>query len=329
METIRQNIVSFGQKRSRPYAESSINTYLRNIRKIHGAIHPDVGEMKDMEWASDIKAVEGALSSFKSTTQRNYYNAIIIGLMAHPADYGNIQGIYEGKRDILNAEYEKTKGQPTEGQAKVLQYVNAETINNMIDGQRDAVKGNRMDYLVWCLFNIHRTLPFRNELAKIQVIQEGQYEGADKTQNYLVVGKIGKGKRITDHTLKFVLNDYKTAKKYGEKTIKIEDKTLHRDILDWIVKYINKDLNIDYTIPTYLFTWATGKPLLRNDISHLMSNYSSKLIGHSVSTTLMAKIFNEVPPGNTATEEQIKKLKDRAHARGHSVKVSASIYNPK
>ena len=81
MELIRNNIETFGQKRGRPYAESSIQTYLRNINKVYTNIHPD-SAMTDMEWAKDIPSVDKSISDFKPTTQRNYYNSIIIGMMA-------------------------------------------------------------------------------------------------------------------------------------------------------------------------------------------------------------------------------------------------------
>ncbi len=326
MEIIKQNIITFGEDRGKPYAESSITTYLRNIKKMYnmaGGKDP----MENMEWAKNVGAIETALNKFKPTTQRNYYNAIIIGLMAHPGEYADWQKIYEGKRDILNAEYEKNKGNPTEGQAKVLKDVNQDTILKMLDDQLANIQGNRMDHLCHMLFKIHTEYPFRNELAKIQIVQANQYPDVDKSQNYIMITKVGKGKRVQDHKLDFKLNDYKTSAKYGEKTIPVEGQ-IKMDILNWILKYCINDLNENVSIPTYLFTWATGKPLLRNDISHLMGNYSSKLIGHSVSTTLMAKIFNFIPDGNKATPEELAKVQQRANIRGHSVKMSASVYNP-
>ena len=129
MEIIKSNIISFGEDRGKPYAESSINTYLRNINKIYNMTGGN-DPMINMDWSKNVGGIEQALTKFKPTTQRNYYNALIIGLMAHPGDFSEWQKIYEGKRDILNAEYEKSKGSPTEGQAKVLKEVNSDTILN-------------------------------------------------------------------------------------------------------------------------------------------------------------------------------------------------------
>tara|TARA_R110000737_G_scaffold343153_1_gene368854 strand:- start:1399 stop:2400 length:1002 start_codon:yes stop_codon:yes gene_type:complete len=329
MDTIRTNLINFGEKRGKPYAQSSITTYLRNIGKLYEKVGIE-GPMSDMTWAYNPDIIEKALVSLKPTTQRNYYNALIIGLYATPSkEADEARGIYEGRREILNAEYDKNKGQPTEAQAKVLKEVNKDMILKMIV---DTSKSDsRMDNLTNLLFLIHSNYPFRNEMAKIQVIQKEQYIKPavnEERNNYLLIGKSGKGRRLQDHTLTFKLNDTKTYAKYGEKSIEVDDMPTKMALLKWIKQDITDDVNIVLPIPTYLFTWATGKPLMKNDISHLMSNFSNKHIGYSVSTTLMAKLFNEIPEGNTATKEEIDLIKKKAHIRGHTIKVSATIYNP-
>lgn len=326
MEHIRANIVSFGEKRGKPYAESSINTYIRNIGKVFHSIHGDQ-EMEDMWWAKDIPVVDKAIANFKPTTQRNYYNSIIIGLMALEQDTfmpDNVRKVYEGKRDILNAEYEKNKGKPTENQAKVMEQVNKQTILDMLENTKEQVKGNRMEYIAWMMFKIHTEIPFRNELSAIRVLREAQYEKlADKTENYLLIKSVNDRPRAT---MKFIMNNGKTTSKYGPRTINVG-----LPLVSTLIDYL-KSIDLwkrKYVEPTYLFTWATGKPLTRNDVSHLLSNFSNKNIGHSVSTTLMAKMFNNIPPNaNTATAEEIEAVQEQAHARGHSVKIKASIYNP-
>ena len=321
MEIIRQNIVSFGEKRGKPYAESSINTYLRNINKVWTNIHPQE-EMMNMDWAKDIGAVDGAVSSFKPTTQRNYYNSIIIGMMALNTDE-QVRKVYEGKRDILNAEYEKNKGKPTANQQKVMSNINKDTIIDMLDNSKMNLT-NRMDYIAWMMFKIHTEIPFRNELSEIRILREAQYEKvADKSENYLLIKS---SKEKPKATMKFIMNNGKTTSKYGPRTINVG-----LPLVSIIMDYL-KSIDLwkrKYVEPTYLFTWATGKPLTRNDVSHLLSNFSNKNIGHSVSTTIMAKLFNNIPiDANKATAEEITAVQEKANARGHSVKIKASIYNP-
>ncbi len=321
MDIIRTNIIAFGNNRGRPYAESSINTYLRNINKVFTKIHGDQ-PMEDMWWVKDIGAIDKAVSEFKSTTQRNYYNSIVIGLMASEKEFmmpENIRKVYEGKRDLLNAEYEKNKGKPTANQAKVMANVNKQTILDMIDMTEEKVKGNRMDTIARMMFLIHTEMPFRNELAQIRVQRASKYDKvADPNENYLVIN--------SQHDMKFIMNNGKTTAKYGPRTIHCSKRLTIK-----IVNYL-KEVDMwrrSYVEPTYLFSWATGKPLTRNDVSHILAKFSSKYIGHSVSTTLMAKLFNNIPENvNEATAEEIQAVQEKALARGHSVKIKASIYNP-
>ncbi len=324
MEVIRQNIIAFGNARSKPYAQSSLNTYLRNINKLHTAVAGDV-VMKDMNWVKDISEVDKAVSQFKPTTQRNYYNSVVIGLMASEKEFHiapEIRKVYEGKRDLLNAQYDQNKGKPTANQAVVMAKVKKQDILDMIDGTEEKVKGNRMDTIARMMFLIHTEMPFRNELAQIRVLREAQYEKtADKKENYLLIRSAGKGSEM-----KFIMNNGKTTAKYGPRTIHCSPELVKKitaflkSIDLWKRKYVE---------PTYLFSWATGKPLSRNDVSHLLAKFSSRFIGHPVSTTLMAKLFNNIPDDiNKATPEEIQAVQDKALARGHSVKVKATIYNP-
>ena len=214
MDIIKNNIIDFGNKRGRPYADSSINTYLRNINKVFTKIH-GTDPMEDMWWVKDIGAVDKAVADFKSTTQRNYYNAIVIGLMASEKEFmmpENIRKVYEGKRDLLNAEYEKNKGKPTANQAKVMANVNKQTILDMIKNTEEKVKDNRMDTIARMLFIIHTEMPFRNELAQIRIQRASKYEKvADPKENYLVIN--------SQHDMKFIMNNGKTTAKYGPRTI--------------------------------------------------------------------------------------------------------------
>ncbi len=63
-----------------PYSEKTIKNYLTQIRKLA----PE--NYADMEWANDTEAIAKKLAGFKPTTQRNYYNSLLIGLYASGMD---------------------------------------------------------------------------------------------------------------------------------------------------------------------------------------------------------------------------------------------------
>ena len=324
---IKNNIIKFGNDRGRPYSENSIKVYLSNFNNLRKWCDGD----DSGKWLKNHNKISEVLSSKKSNTQRNYYNAIIICMMAMKYDESMIK-YYEGKRDILNAEYDKNKGTPTENQQKVLSSVKKEHILQMLVEMKKLIPGNRMEHMMYNIFRIHTQFPFRNELANIQIVNSQQYNTIEKdvkkTQNYILLDKIGKGKRKQDHSLTFTLNVYKTSKKYGEKSIPVEDKSLKMDLLTWMIDGLKLDINAEQTIPTYLITWASGNPLTRGDLSTLMAKTSSKWVGHSISTTLMAKLFSDIPEdGNTATKEEIEKAQKQANIRGHSLQVKTAIYD--
>ena len=77
----------------------------------------------------------------------------------------------------------------------------------------------------------------------------------------------------------------------------------------------------------YLFDWNTGTPLTRNDISHLLSDTFNKYLGYSISSTLLRKIYGNIPDDvNKASDEEIQKVIDEAVISGHSVKTKGSVY---
>ena len=77
-QTLRTAINDWKVKRGlAPYSEKTINKYLADIRKL--APTPQYG---DMEWASDTDAIATKLENYKYTTQRNYYNSLLVGLYA-------------------------------------------------------------------------------------------------------------------------------------------------------------------------------------------------------------------------------------------------------
>lgn len=105
-----------------------------------------------------------------------------------------------------------------------------------------------------------------------------------KEDNYLVVPSKG--------NLYFVLNKYKTAKKYEELDLPIEDKDL-RKILRYYLKMNGMGV---------LFKTSTGKPLTRIELSKVLLKYSQKYMGKSISTTLLRKIYLSSKYGNMKEE---------------------------
>ena len=126
--------------------------------------------------------------------------------------------------------------------------------------------------MVYVILSILIENPMRNDLSQMKIIvgKKGYNNLSDtdkKGSNYLVVEK---------NNAKFILNDYKTSKKYAEKIINIS-KPLEKIIRMYM--RINKLGNGD-----------TLFPISRNGISQLLIKTSKKYINKNISTTIIRKI---------------------------------------
>jgi hypothetical protein len=301
-----------------PYADKTINKYLADIRKLAPPNYTD------MDWANDTKAIAKKLEKFKYTTQRNYYNSLLIGLYASGIPKGEgVALIYEGKRDLLNAEYDKQKSNNTASQNLVLEHVKKEDIEKMLNMMKNDLR-TRQTHMAYAMINIYKYYQFRNDVAGMEIFPNALFDEIDaeerQNKNYVVIGK-------PPDSMSFVLNNYKTSKKYGEKVIEIESQELQTILKDWIKYKINGDWSKLETKVVYLFDWGTGNPLSRNDISHLLSETFMKYLGFSISTTLLRKIYGTIPTDpNEASDEEMKKVIEQASNSGHSLKTKATTY---
>jgi len=302
-----------------PYSEKTIAKYLADVRKLAPPNY------ENMLWANDSEMVAEKLKKFKPTTQRNYYNSLLVCLYASGMEKGKgIAEVYEAKRDLLNAEYDKMKGQNTPSQQEVLKNVSAETIDNMLRTMEKDLK-TRQTHMAYAMINIYKFYQFRNDVAGMEVFPNDIFDEIEEDErsntNYLVLGK-------PPESMSFVLNKYKTSKKYGEKTIQIEHPELQTILKNWIRYKINGDWSKLENKVIYLFDWATGNSLSRNDISHLLSETFQKYLGYSISTTLLRKIYNNIPTDiNEASDDEMKELIKQAHASGHSMQTKGAVYS--
>ncbi len=301
-----------------PYSDKTINKYLSDIRKLAPA------DYTDMQWANNTEVVSSKLAKFKKTTQRNYYNSILVGLYASGVQKGEMPAtIYEAKRDLLNAEYEKARGNNTEAQQEVLKNVSAQDIDNVLAKMSKNLR-DRQTHMAYAMIHIYKYYQFRNDVAGMEVFPNKIFDEIEeeerKNTNYLVLGK-------PEESMSFVLNNYKTSKKYGEKFIEIATPELRVVLKNWVRFKVAGDWAELSNKVIYLFDWATGTPLTRNDISHLLSQTFNKYLGFSISTTLLRKIYGNIPTDpNEASDDEIKAVIEQAQNSGHSLKTKATTY---
>lgn len=279
-------------------------------------------DTKGWDFLKNVDSVKEKLNDKHFTTSRNYYNSIIVLLMAlnHDEKLDKLISEYVKIRDTLNEKYveEQSSGKISEKQKN--NFVEVGQIESMISTMENEIKKekikkkekltrNDLDLLTgYTLFSFLLRLPTRNDMSGMQLIGKTAYNNLSDKQkedtNYLVKEK---------SKMFLVLNEYKTSKKYGEKKIDVP-KDLEK-ILRMYLR-LTKTNNGDI-----IFKNSKGEPISRNGISQILIRTSKHYLDKSISTTMMRKIvvsdkFSELK------EEQAK----MAHIMGHDKSVMDNVY---
>jgi len=309
--------VSEDIQKARPnIKENTIKQYEVNLRKLQKIYDSD-----NYDFLSKPDDVMDKLKDLHYLSQRNILNAIVVLLMAlnHDEKYDELLITYGDLRDELNDKYsdEQKSGVISDKQSKnfttteeIFKMINdmAEDLKPIKKKSKDEITKKEMQLLqAYTLFNIYSRMPMRNDVAGMTAINQAAYkklsEEDKKENNYLVVPSKGQ--------LYFVLNQYKTAKKYKELDLPIEDADL-RKILRYYLKMNGQGI---------LFKTSTGKPLTRTELSKVLIKYSKKYMDKSISTTLLRKIYLSSKYGDMK-----KELEKDNKVMGHSKAVALDTY---
>ena len=281
--TIQSNNIMEDIKQSRPnLKENTIKQYMTNLKKLKTIFDTD-----NYDFLDEPDNVMDKISHLHYTSQRNHLNAIIVLLMAlnSKEEYDELIETYSKKRDELNNKYseDQKSGVISDKQSKNFSTTDEiyEMINKMADELKPIKKKENLNskelalLQVFTIFNIYVRLPMRNDVAGMEVINKRVYnklnEEDKKSKNYLVLEK---------NNMYFVLNKYKTSKKYEE--LKIDIPKDLKKLLRYFIKV--NEMGV-------LFKSSTGKALTRNALSQLLIKTSQKYMGKSISTTLLRKAY--------------------------------------
>lgn len=284
-----ENIKEMISKARPNIKESTLKMYTSNLNKLMKIFETD-----NLKFLSNVKNVKEKLDGKRYTTQRNYFNSIIVFLMSKGVDEKLINQ-YNEIRDELNSKYLEDQQSGVISEKQKNNFISLEELKNMINNIKndlDLPKLKKKSELTqkeykllqsYVILEILVRIPMRNDLSNLIKISKKEYNKlTDKEKeenNYLVMEKTA---------MKFILNDYKTSKKYKEKIINIP-----KDLEKIIRMYIRK--NGDSKI---LF------PLSRNALSQLLIKTSKKYINKSVSTTMIRKIVASELLGDVKKAEQ-------------------------
>tara|TARA_R110001632_G_scaffold233129_1_gene376971 strand:- start:18755 stop:19729 length:975 start_codon:yes stop_codon:yes gene_type:complete len=303
---------------ARPNAkESTVKMYVSNLNKLQKMFNTD-----DWKFLDDIDKVKEKLNHLHYTSQRNYFNSIIILLMALNSDkkYDKLIEEYNEIRDEGNKKYQDDNATGVISDKQKANFVDLSEVQNMINTMDKEIKDKglkkketltgkeKMLIQVFILFNIYTRLPMRNDVSGMTITTKRIYnkltEDQKKDNNYLVIEK---------NKMFFVLNQFKTSAKYKELDIDIP-----KDLEKLLRFYIKVN---DLSNGDTLFTSTTGKPLSRNALSQLFIKTSQKYMSKNISTTMLRKIVLSDKFADVKKEQE-----DMAEVTGHSVATMNKVY---
>jgi hypothetical protein len=305
-------------KEARPNVkDNTIKMYVANLNKLQKMFDTDT-----WKFLENIDNVKKKLEHLHYTSQRNYFNSIIILLMAlnHDKKYDKLIEEYNTIRDDGNKKYQDDNATGVISDKQKANFVELSEIQKMLSEMEKEIKDKglkKKDSLapkekqliqVFILYNIYTRLPMRNDVSGMTITTKRLYnklsEDEKKENNYLVVEK---------NKMFFVLNQFKTSKKYKELDIDIP-KDLEK-LLRFYIR-VNGLSNGDV-----LFTSSTGKPLSRNALSQLFLKTSKKYLDKSISTTMLRKIVLSDKFADVKKEQE-----EMAEITGHSVATMNKVY---
>ena len=229
-------------KAARPnISDNSIKQYMSSLRRLNGG---SAVPINDVDFLKDFDVVMDKLKYKKPTTIKKYMNAIIVVLGALKMD-GDLIKKYEVVRDKLNEQYSEEQATHQKSEAQEKNWVDFGDYLNKVNELGARVsdlkkkkewstddKRRYQEYLIAKSKLLYTVYPLRNDYV-MKVISKADFkkmsEKDKEERNYLVVPRGANGQ-----TMFFVLNEYKTRQKYGEKRVLIMDTEVQKALKLWL-----------------------------------------------------------------------------------------------
>ena len=282
---------------------NSAKTYATSLK----LLAPADAESPALDFLKDTATVLGKLEKYKMSTKRNYLNAIVIVLKGVEGYEGPLKE-YEKLRDNYNDDLSQQTQlhKKTDRQKEI--WIDWPDYLEVVDKMRDRAahlksqawsKRETQQYQDYLIALLYSKYPLRNDWAEVKVISKTEYNALGEEQkkegNYLV-------KHDTNKYF-FVLNEYKTSKKYGEKHIEIDE-----EILGPLRRWLR------HNDTGYLLVNRKGEPLNSNGITKALNRIGIEERGKPLGSSILRHSYLS----HKYKEVSQEKEKD-AELMGHSV----------
>ena len=277
-------------KKVKPNAsETTIRSYSSNIRILFRLINSNEKQIKDLKFLENPNQILSLLSNKVNSTIKNYLNSIVVLLKSDEIKYKKLIEKYGEEIKKIQNKMEEFYDQNIKSEKQEKNWVEYNEIvdlynkykkeynslikkNNVEDIKKSKIKKELVkDTLLLALYSGVYFPPVRNDFNEMEIINQG--ESMDNKKNYLIL--------MDNNTIKFVFNEFKTAKSKGSQEILIKNKTL----IDLLLKHIeiqDKD---------YLLINSQGNPLTANGLTKQLNAIFKRDFGKSISSSLIRNIY--------------------------------------
>jgi hypothetical protein len=298
---------------------STAEMYVRNLRILNGS------EFKSVSFLRDLDAIKAKLDEMSAGTRRNYLVSIVsvLSLMSSVI-YSNLRKTYVEMMNASNAEYDGAKpavGEKTEKQQQnwitfeeVMKHLNtlAEKVKEMAD--KKTITSSQFETLLSAMVLSLYALqpPRRNKDYSEMWIVPQMTDDLPKDKNYIDL-----------NTERFIFNQYKTTKTYGEQTISYSENPQLKAILNTYLRFH----------PNMPKRTAKSKPA-PFEVRFLVSSNGTELTATNAITRILNRIFKKKIGSSMLRHiylsdkfaDTMSEMKETASAMGHSISVAQNEY---
>jgi hypothetical protein len=243
--------------------KSSIDSYNAKLKKLN-----DNKPIKNLNFLNNIDNIKNIIKDYKPNTQRNYIISVssILKCLLNTNKTKKTENLYIEYSKILDEYNKKLKDQTAMTETENKNWIEREELDNIYNDLKNIYKDNKQTYQNYLLLSLfYLNPPRRNKDYQLLKISSKYNNSLSNEFNYLDIKK-----------KKFIFNNYKTAKKYNQQEIEINDE-LFNIIMSYIKYFKLRDGDF------LLNDLKTNEPYKNtNSITLLLNRIFKKKIGASM-----------------------------------------------
>jgi hypothetical protein len=291
---------------NRNLSSESMKLYKRNLIKLN-----DNKPIKNFNFLKNIDNVLNIISKLKATTQRSY----IISICSILRDIPKFKKIYNQYFEILKKSNNDLKDNTDKSMKQKENWLSQEQVMKIYEDKKNEIlnkigKKRKIDdfddltnFMILSLYTLIQ--PRRNRDYTLMKVSNNTI---DDNFNYLVIEK---------DKLKFILNKYKTDKKYNSIIIEIPEKL--KEIIYLYLKFHPKKNELKNNEYSFYFLVNKDGDNFKN--SNEITKRLNKIFNQKISSSMLRNIFL-----TNKYSDVMNELKTDTNAMGTSIDVAMNNY---